>query len=163
MDTASLWQAVLGEIELSVSKGNYVTWFKNTRLVQADEKRAVVGTPNVFIKYQLEKRFNDLILEKLQKNGVNPQEVEYKIVQTSTINKRERDAPVFINQQQKARPQATQSVSSSLTHSYRRGLNDKYSFENFIVGSGNELAYAACQAVATNPGSKYNPFFCTEA
>jgi chromosomal replication initiator protein len=38
-------------------------------------------------------------------------------------------------------------------------LNDRYTFENFIVGSGNELAYAACQAIAAQPGEKYNPLF----
>ncbi len=46
-----------------------------------------------------------------------------------------------------------------MTHSYRHGLNEKYTFENFIVGSGNELAYAACQAVAASPGKKYNPLY----
>ena len=53
-----------------------------------------------------------------------------------------------------ARPQA-----SSLAHNYRLGLNDKYTFESFVVGSGNELAYAACQAVSQQPGTKYNPLF----
>jgi chromosomal replication initiator protein len=50
-------------------------------------------------------------------------------------------------------------TSNSLSHSYRQGLNERYTFDNFIVGSGNELAYAACQAVAQNPGTKYNPLF----
>jgi chromosomal replication initiator protein len=50
-------------------------------------------------------------------------------------------------------------ATSSLTHAYRLGLNEKYTFDNFIVGSGNELAYAACQAIAQSPGSKYNPLF----
>jgi chromosomal replication initiator protein len=49
--------------------------------------------------------------------------------------------------------------TTSLTHSYRHGLNEKYTFENFVVGSGNELAYAACQAVAGSPGKKYNPLY----
>jgi chromosomal replication initiator protein len=53
-----------------------------------------------------------------------------------------------------ARPQ-----SNALAHTYRLGLNERYTFENFIVGSGNELAYAACQAVAAQPGTKYNPLF----
>src|SRR3982750_846688 len=55
--------------------------------------------------------------------------------------------------------QAVGQTANSLTHTYRQGLNERYTFDNFIVGSGNELAYAACQAIATNPGTKYNPLF----
>jgi chromosomal replication initiator protein len=49
--------------------------------------------------------------------------------------------------------------TTALTHTYRQGLNERYTFDNFIVGSGNELAYAACQAIAAQPGTKYNPLF----
>ena len=63
MDTDLLWKTVLGEIELSVSKGNYVTWFKNTCLVSIDGDNVVIGVPNVFIQNQLEKRFQSLLAE----------------------------------------------------------------------------------------------------
>src|ERR1035437_9819462 len=53
----------------------------------------------------------------------------------------------------------TRNQTNSLTHSYRQGLNERYTFENFVVGDGNELAYAACQAIVQNPGKKYNPLF----
>jgi chromosomal replication initiator protein len=46
-----------------------------------------------------------------------------------------------------------------LAHSYRQGLNERYTFDNFVVGGSNELAFAACQAIAHNPGTKYNPLF----
>jgi chromosomal replication initiator protein len=49
--------------------------------------------------------------------------------------------------------------AAPFSHSYRQGINERYTFDNFIVGSGNELAFAACQAVATQPGTKYNPLF----
>jgi len=48
---------------------------------------------------------------------------------------------------------------SSLSHAYRQGLNERYTFDNFVVGAGNELAHAACQAIAVEPGTKYNPLF----
>ena len=54
-----LWQAVLGEIELTVSRGNFVTWFKNTRLLRDKDNVIVIGVPNVFIKQQLERKYND--------------------------------------------------------------------------------------------------------
>jgi chromosomal replication initiation ATPase DnaA len=57
------------------------------------------------------------------------------------------------------KPAARPVAGNSLSHSYRQGLNERYTFENFIVGSGNELAFAACQAIAGQPGTKYNPLF----
>ena len=61
MQNSGLWQAVLGEIELSVSRGNFVTWFKNTQLMRSRTIVVVVGVPNIFVKNQLERKFNDLI------------------------------------------------------------------------------------------------------
>ncbi len=160
MDSGNLWQAVLGEIELGVSHGNYVTWFKNTRLLHVRDDVAVIGAPNIFIKQQLERKFNTLITETLAKNGVSPSKVEYKILPPSSLQHRREDEPIFLNHPGTGNSTTRSTpITSSLTHTYRHGLNERYSFENFIVGSGNELAYAACQSIATNPGSKYNPLF----
>lgn len=70
MQPGVLWQTVLGEIELSVSHGNFVTWFKNTQLLKHDKDSLVVGVPNIFIKQQLERKYGDLIAKTLDKNGV---------------------------------------------------------------------------------------------
>ena len=158
----NLWQAVLGEIELSVCRASFVTWFKNTRLLRYKDGVLVVGVPNVFIKQQLERKFNDLISETLAKNGVKPERVEYKIDSTITQPKKTEEEPIILGgkpSESGQRPNPPRAVSSALSHTYRQGLNEKYTFENFIVGSGNELAYAACQAIAQNPGTKYNPLF----
>ncbi|HVS78860.1 MAG TPA: chromosomal replication initiator protein DnaA [Candidatus Saccharimonadales bacterium] len=160
MHNSGLWQAVLGEIELSISRGNFVTWFKNTELVRNKDDVVVVGVPNIFVKNQLERKFNDLVLEVLAKNGVKPEKVEYKIhAGTGTLVKAD-DVPAKpsggLQLETRPRPRAT---ISDVTHSYRQGLNERYTFENFVVGAGNELAYAACQAIANSPGLKYNPLF----
>jgi chromosomal replication initiator protein len=162
MDTLNIWQAVLGEIELEISKGNFVTWFKNTRLLKLNDDKVVIGAPNVFIKQQLERKFDDLISKTLKNHGIEAPQVEYKILSTSSLNKKIQDETIILQPQTSMQPEARpqqQTTSSSLTHSYRQGINDRYTFENFIVGSGNELAYAACQAIAQNPGTKYNPLF----
>ncbi|HEX3568525.1 MAG TPA: chromosomal replication initiator protein DnaA [Candidatus Saccharimonadales bacterium] len=160
MQQGSLWQAVLGEIEVSVSRGNFVTWFKNTTLVSQDGDTVVIGVPNVFIKQQLERKYGDLIIETLRKNGISPLTISYKI--QSNANKQAIDEPVVLRAAE-ATPatQATHAAkrSNTLAHTYRLGINERYTFDNFIVGSGNELAHAACQAVAQNPGTKYNPLF----
>jgi chromosomal replication initiator protein len=151
----NLWQAVLGEIELSVSHASFVTWFKNTRMLRYKDGILTVGVPNVFIKQQLERKFNQLITEVLSRNGVTPELVEYKIHSGITVQKKSEE-PVAISPPSSKRSKAQQS---SLSHSYRQGINERYTFENFIVGSGNELAHAACQAIAQSPGTKYNPLF----
>ena len=158
MQDSSLWQAVLGEIELSVSRASYVTWFKNTCILRRKDDTLVVGVPNVFIKQQLERKFNQLIADTLAKNGITPEHIEYKIHSPVAHEKRNSEETVLRSPEPGPRSQPRQTAGS-LTHSYRQGLNERYTFENFIVGSGNELAYAACQAIAQNPGTKYNPLF----
>lgn len=159
---SNLWQAVLGEIELSVSRGNFLTWFKNTRLIRNKDGVAVVGVPNIFVKNQLERKFNDLILDILEKNGSRPASIEYKIhtgiapaVHSNTETKTASQQPTIVEDIKMVK----NNPIAQVTHAYRQGLNEKYTFDSFVVGAGNELAYAACQAIVANPGSKYNPLF----
>lgn len=156
----SLWQAALGEIELSVSRASFVTWFKNTTLTKRKDGVLIVGVGNIFIKNQLEKKYDTLIKTTLKNNGVLSSSVEYKISPVSATHKKIEEDPVVVPQSQSRAFSKNNSLSkNTLSHSYRQGLNEKYTFENFIVGGANELAYAACQAIAQNPGSKYNPLF----
>lgn len=161
-----LWQAVLGELEISLSRGNYLTWFKNTHLLKHQDGVLVIGVPNVFIKQQLERKYHELIKQILQKNGVaEDTSIEYKIHALSRPSLA--DEPIMRAPQASAAHLAAPTLTSEpprpaasgLAHNYRQGLNEKYTFENFIAGSGNELAYAACQAIAAQPGTKYNPLF----
>ncbi len=171
MQPMNLWQAVLGEIELSVSRGNFMTWFKQTQLLRYDNQSVTIGVSNVFIKQQLERKYNDLIVETLRKNGITPERIDYKI-HTAVSRKQLEEAPGSDTDTMRleTRP-APHAVSSPLaitgggtpapapTRSNRQGLNERYTFDNFIVGSGNEMAHAACQAIAANPGTRYNPLF----
>lgn len=162
MPADSLWQAVLGEVELSVSRGNFVTWFKHTSLIRHDGEIIIIGVPNVFIKQQLERKYVDLLRDMLAKNNVHPKEILFKI-QATPLPKLPEDEPVLQSSAAAAperQPAAyTQPSPISLSHSYRQGLNERYTFDNFIVGSGSELAFAACQSIVQVPGTKYNPLF----
>jgi chromosomal replication initiator protein len=100
------------------------------------------------------------VVQTLIKNGVQPDKVEYKI-HTGFSADILKDEPVVLKNPSGARSD-TPSLRpriSNVTHSYRQGLNLRYNFENFVVGASNELAYAACQAIAAEPGTKYNPLF----
>ena len=156
----SLWQAVLGEIELSVSRGNFVTWFKHTYLLRTEGEVIIIGVPNIFIKQQLEKKYTDLLRETLEKNGVQPKELIFKIHSAPVQREPEEDLLVASDIPAVHKPStAQQPVRSGLSHSYRQGLNERYTFDNFIVGAGSELAFAACQSIVQVPGTKYNPLF----
>ena len=164
MQQDGLWQAVLGEIELSVSRGNFLTWFKNTCLLKQTGDSVVVGVPNIFIKQQLERKYNELIVGTLQKNGVEVITLEFKVAPMPA--KQVESEPVealpdekFATPKPSLDRRGSEPAGNSLSHSYRQGLNERYTFDNFIVGSSNELAFAACQAIALSPGTRYNPLF----
>lgn len=159
----TVWQAVLGEMELSVSRGNFVTWFKNTWLLQdgATDGIVVIGVPNVFIKQQLERKYGDELAQMLKKNGLNVQVLQF-IIHTP-VNNHVEDEPVEIpmstNFSEDIDISGQTAAPRPLSAAQRQGINDRYTFDNFVVGSGNELAFAACQSIAANPGQKYNPLF----
>ena len=149
-----LWQSVLGEIELGVSRGSFVTWFKNTVLLDLSDSQAVIGVPNIFAKQQLEVKFKDQIIEALKNNDRSVSNIEFKI-HSITLAKSKKSSEDHEPQLVASGNQSTQPA----THINKDGLNTKYTFDGFIVGASNELAYAACQAISLNPGTKYNPLF----
>ena len=93
---AGLWQAVLGEIELSVSRGNFMTWFKNTELASVSDDSVVIAVPNIFIKQQLERKYGDLLTEVMKKNGIENATIVYKIASASSSRKNEEE-PVLVS------------------------------------------------------------------
>ena len=165
-DTA-LWQTIQGEVELTISRGSFVTWFKNTRVLRQEGNILTIGVPNIFTKTQMESRYKPLLDELLEKNNASDIILEFKINSSIAPSPKKNDKlneEVVIVEEKlaKTRPsQATLQVTgpSSITHSYRQGLNNQYTFDNYVVGGGNDLAYAACQAICANPGTKYNPLF----
>ncbi len=151
MDHEQLWQAVLGEIELNLSKASFTTWFKNTFIDSYDGTRVVICVPNTFTQAWLQKKYYQEILTAFKSITKDPiKEILYK------IENRKPQAPNNTRSAESARPSEGLPKQSGIN---RFGLNSYYTFSNFIVGKGNELAYAACQAVATNPGKAYNPLF----
>ncbi len=150
MDLPALWQAVLGELEVSISRASFATWFKNTAIIAQEEGHMVVAVPNIFNKEWLEQKYQKDIKAALQKLNTGVKTLEFKVSQTAGATTTE----------EAARPPAKSSARQmDLPKSGPSSLNSKYSFDSFVVGSSNELAYAACQAVVQNPGTKYNPLF----
>ena len=160
----ALWQSVLGEIELSVSHAAFTTWFKNTELIDQTDTSITIAVPNIFAKRQFEVKFNEQIKAVLEKNGVTPQHITYTVQTTGKKTVTREITPAapatsatraddLISHRSASRPASAPAPTPATS------LNPRYNFANFIVGSSNDLAYTACQAVAANPGTKYNPLF----
>jgi len=154
MTNEQLWQAALGELELSISKANFTTWFKNTFISSLNNGVIVIGVPNSFTKAWLENKYHSFILKAL-KNSSDSQvkEIIYKVETKKSASKPLEPTP----KETKLKKISDLKEEIQLTNGF--GLNPRYKFETFVVGKGNELAKAAAQAVADKPGLVYNPLF----
>lgn len=155
----ALWQSVLGEIELTVSQATFSTWFKNTELVDRTEEEVVISVPNIFAKKQFEVKFNDQVKKVLENNGITPKKISYTINVSGKKTLVSRETTLQAPSENSANQNGLPSTQISTSVSSVVNLNPRYTFDNFIVGSSNDLAYTASQAAAANPGVKYNPIY----
>jgi chromosomal replication initiator protein len=156
---SALWQSVLGEIEVSVPSTLYSAWFKDTELISQTDDEVVIGVINMFAIAQFEKRYNDLVRETLAKNNVTPARITYTVISKGKKTRVNRETTInpVTNTANGSRSMTYKSTPSPLAA--RGNLNPRYTFDNFIVGSSNDLAHTASQAVAAHPGEKYNPLY----
>ena len=157
MTNEQLWKAVLGEIELSTSKANFTTWFKNTEISSKNEEEITISVPNGFTKEWLENKYHKFILKALQANCPKIKKVLYKVGKSPEEKKQVLEENNISSDKIIAENPAPEKTK--IYNNENLSLNSQYTFDNFIVGSNNELAYAACSAVSKNPGSIYNPLF----
>lgn len=151
MDTKQLWQNCLMEIEGGISKANFSTWFKNTSILKEDTGIIYVGVPNEFVRDWLLNKYHKLITKTIANTYENMRAVEYVITKIET----NKDISQKVNE-------VVVNKELPLKDLYINpddNLNPRYRFDSFIVGTFNELAYAASQAIIESPGTKYNPFF----
>ena len=92
MDKKELWNNCLGEIETSISKANFTTWFKNTSIINEEGGVVTIGVPNEFVKDWLYNKFHKLILKTLIGNNENIRSVEYVINKQETKDAQKQDS-----------------------------------------------------------------------
>lgn len=151
--TQDIWQAVLGEIETSVSHAVFVTWFKPTEILIHEDGSFSVAVSNVFAKQQFESKFNSQVMTALEKNGISLDKIDYVIKSEQTKRSASSSTPLAETIVERAPRKTARTTQAG------DGLNPRYTFDNFVVGASNDLAYATAQAVSTTPGTKYNPVF----
>ncbi|PIR41947.1 MAG: chromosomal replication initiator protein DnaA [Candidatus Yanofskybacteria bacterium CG10_big_fil_rev_8_21_14_0_10_37_15] len=155
MTNEELWKAVLGEMELSVSRANFTTWFKNTSIISRDKNCVLINVPNGFIKEWLENKFNRKILDSIRILTPEIREIKYSIGKPRIgLLKQDFSKALLENEIQENSKSSQNDDLDKLTN-----LNKKYTFESFVVGSNNELAHAASLRVTKDLGKLYNPLF----
>lgn len=153
MEEKKIWQATLGELELTLSRANFTTWFKSTFISKYQEGSIIIGVPNTFTKAWLEKKYHSAILKALQK--ITDNRVKSIIYQVET--KANNTVQTEVTEENKETIAPTIETTTQAVNEF--GLNPKYTFESFVVGGANELAHAASVAVVGKPGQVYNPLF----
>lgn len=151
MDYKQLWQGVLVEIELTVSKANFTTWFKDTRIVKEDEGTIVISVPNAFVKEWLIQKYNQTILKSLRNLDSAVHAVEYVVNKEESRRREVGENHNTLGIKELPLPEALINKDDN--------LNPRYTFETFVIGPFNQLAHAAAQAVLKSPGLMYNPLF----
>ncbi len=156
MELQELWQLVLGELELQISKPNFQTWLKNSFLSDKKDETVCLSLESAFAKEWVSNKYHKIILKIIRNFDpeikdiiyqIQPSEEKTKTLVSSHIKKLETDIL------SKTLDFPSYSIDS------KTGLNSRYTLQNFVVGANNELAYSAGLGVINELGKKYNPLF----
>lgn len=152
MDLNQFWQTTLSEIELQISRPNFITWLKSSQLLDKKEGIALIALPNHFAKNWVENKYHKVILGALRNQDKTTKNVEY-VVQSSI------PAQIVGNSKTKKSEQEAigQQPFPELKIDPETNLNPKYTLNSFVVGKSNEMAFSAATAILKELGQKYNP------
>ena len=166
MIATNIWEDILSRVQGKVNRHSFYTWFKPTAFIGDDGRTVTVRVPNALFKDWITKHYSAVIAEALDE--VQRTEALVSFVASGTA---EAQAP---------RPQTAETGGRNMDAEARNGelgiapgedtltpvqptssagLNPRYTFDTFIVGSSNQFAHAACRAVAEAPSRSYNPLF----
>jgi chromosomal replication initiator protein len=150
----NIWEQILARIETKVGRHAFYSWFKPTTLVAEDKASLTIRIPNALFKDWLTKHYSGVISEamaEVQRPNLTLQFVSDEQTDAAAIQLSPDEAAVLDSDTPAVAPVALTPGAA--------GLNPRYAFDTFIVGSSNQFAHAACRAVAEAPSRSYNPLF----
>jgi chromosomal replication initiator protein len=145
--TRELWEHALTDLELSLPKAAFTTWFRDTHIVRVDNGAVYVGVPSQFVRDWFVSKYHKMILASLRRMEEGVRSVEY------VISKHPKKTAEEVHRVAEPGELPLEAVHM------QTNLNPRYTFDTFIVGTFNDLAHAAGQAVVKKPGIAYNPLF----
>ncbi len=153
MNLEELWQSTLAEMEVQLSRANFSTWLKQSRLVDKQEGTLYIALPNNFAKEWVANKYQKNILGIIRNFDNSARKLEFVV------------APQHTNLIEKAvapprNPiEMDPSMELELKIDPETNLNPRYTLSSFVVGPSNELSFAAASAIVNDVSTKYNPFF----
>ena len=164
MQAKQIWQAALGDLEQTLSRANFETWLRNTEIVAFEDDTATIGAPNSFAVDQLSNKFAVPIQQALSTIVGRRIAVQFSVLNgggraPGRAARRGTVDPVAESTPGRSAAPALAPQQLELTSTPEHGLNPRYVFEKFVVGSHNRLAHAAALAVADYPADRFNPLY----
>jgi chromosomal replication initiator protein len=150
-----LWTKILAEVELEVSRANFLTLFKRTHLISVEENAVTIAAPSVMIIDLLQRRFYDVIKKATDKHLGKDTKIIFvpKAVVDIVDTSEEKNGPLFNGSSH------IENETTSATIGHLPRVRADYTFENMAVSSTNQLAFVSATTVAKKPGETYNPLF----
>jgi chromosomal replication initiator protein len=148
MNAIQAWQATLGQLQMEMSKASYDTWVRSTELVNHEQDIFTVGVQNAYARDWLESRLSSTVTRLLSGMMAKPQSVQFVVYQKEADSF---EGDISLSEEEDKPAEAEKRSNGT--------INNRYTFDNFVVGASNRLAHAACMAVAENPARAYNPLF----
>lgn len=149
MNAEQAWHTVLAQLQMDMPRASFDTWVRDTRPVDYQNGILTVGVRNAYARDWLDSRLATTVNKMLIETLNSKVSVQF-IVSQSDENPASSEAD--------ASP-ATMEITPPEPKPRHVTLNPRYTFDTYVVGSGNRLAHAACQAVADKPARAYNPLF----
>lgn len=151
-----VWRAVLGELQLQLPRPTFETWLKQTEGISCDGHSLIVEVPTPFAVAWLERRMYQSIQKTVEKITQQPLDIQFQV--KNRLNS-EPMRPASANPGPQTPAVDELSLAAHGGRLQAPNLNPKYTFDSFVVGTSNHLAYNAARAVSDAPGRGYNPLF----
>ncbi len=149
MNAEQAWQSILAELQMEMPRASFDTWVRDTRPLAYQNGMIIVGVRNAYARDWLESRLTDTVNRKLIEilnSSVAVRFIVSQAAENASLSEPQPDP-------------ASIEITPPEPKPRHANLNPRYTFDTFVVGSGNRLAHAACQAVAEKPARAYNPLF----
>lgn len=163
MNYDEIWNALLENIKPNIPQRQFDLWFKDTKLIFLQGNLATIQMPNEMIRVKIEDNYVELIQNSLAIYTETKPILKFVVEKKKISSKESQGVFDFIKEEPKEETNTSSTKKNKKSDKkisiQPPALNELYTFENFVVGPSNSLAYAAALAVAKNPGRVYNPLF----
>lgn len=160
--TDQVWQDVLSQLQLQMTRATFDTWLKDTHIVSQNNDKLIIGTKNTFAKDWLENRLYNTINRTVVNIVGQHVDLQFIVYQEQETSEDHHPKMVTNSDDPELLTLPSSNQNGGMLNRGDKGrlsLNYKYTFDQFIVGASNRLAHAASLAVAEKPAEAYNPLF----